>query len=297
MGQSNFNKNSTALKKQPLVLYLISLVSFSLIFFRLFFLQVLNHQSYKKMSDQNRIRLIATQPIRGRIIDKNGFVLADSRLRYSLIVKPQNVQEKHWEKHKSEISELFDVDINVLQNKYSDGLRNQKLSITLLDDISVKQVIKFKENENNLFGFEIATKLIRNYPYKKIAAHLIGYTQPITDSEYQFLSDKGYKINDLIGRTGVEYVYEDIIRGEWGGEMVEVNSLGNFKQSLGVKPSSQGQDIQLTIDLKLQLVAEKVLKDKKAGAIVVMDPRDGAIHALASKPTFDLNFFSKDFKS
>ena len=166
----------------------------------------------------------------------------------------------------------------------------------MLDDISIKQVIKFKENENDLFGFEVATKLIRNYPYKTVASHLIGYTQPITDAEYEILSKRGYKLNDLIGRTGIEYVYEDDIRGEWGGEMVEVNYLGNFQQSLGVKPSTQGEDIKLTIDLNLQLAAEKALKDKKAGAIVVMDPRDGAIRAMASKPTFDLNFFSKDFK-
>ena len=78
-------------------------------------------------------------------------------------------------------------------------------------------------------------------------------------------------MNDLIGRTGMEYVYEDFIRGEWGGEMVEVNSLGKFQRSLGIRPSVQGNDIQLTIDLNLQLVAEEVLKDKKAGAIIVMD--------------------------
>jgi len=157
-------------------------------------------------------------------------------------------------------------------------------------------LIKFKENEDNLSSFELATKLIRTYPYKSLAAHVIGYTQPITDPEYKFLSKKGYKLNDLIGRTGIEYVYEDFIRGEWGGEMVEVNSLGNFQKSLGIKPSIKGNDIELTIDLELQLVAEEVLKDKKAGAIIVMDPRDGAIRAMASKPTFDLNFFSKDFK-
>ena len=78
--------------------------------------------------------------------------------------------------------------------------------------------------------------------------------------------------------------------------MIEVNSLGKYQRSLGIKPSRKGNDIELTIDLKLQLVAEEVLKDKKAGALIVMDPRDGAIRALASKPTFDLNFFSKDFK-
>ena len=248
------------------------------------------------MSDENRIRLISSQPIRGRILDKNGNVLADSRVKYSLIIKPQSVNKRNWEKQKSTISNLLNVDGNEIQKKYFDGLKHQKLSVMILDDLNVDQLIKFKENEKNLYNFEIATKLIRNYPYKSLAAHVIGYTQPITDSEYKYLSKKGYKFNDLIGRTGIEYVYEDFIRGEWGGEMIEVNSLGKYQRSLGIKPSRKGNDIELTIDLKLQLVAEEVLKDKKAGALIVMDPRDGAIRALASKPTFDLNFFSKDFK-
>jgi penicillin-binding protein 2 len=248
------------------------------------------------MSDENRIRLIATQPIRGKILDKNGFILADSRVRYSLIIKPQSVNKSNWEKHKLSIANLLNIDKKVIQEKYLNGLQNQKLSVSIIDDLNVDQLIKFKENEDNLFSFQIATKLIRNYPYQSVASHVIGYTQPITESEYNVLSKKGYRLNDLIGRTGIEYVYEDLIRGEWGGEMVEVNSLGKFQRSLGIKPSKQGNDIELTIDMNLQLVAEKVLKDKKAGAIIVMDPRDGAIRAMASQPTFDLNFFSKDFK-
>ena len=296
MANNDSNRKFVSLKRQPLVLYLVASISFLLIFLRLIFLQLLNHDSYKKMSDENRIRLIATQPIRGRIIDKNGFVLADSRMKYSLIIKPQYVKESDWNKYKLKIANLLDIDIDVLQQKYFDEIRQQKLSLTLVDDLTVEQIIKFKENENNLFGFEIATKLIRNYPNKSVAAHVIGYTQPITNSEYEFLSKKGYKLNDLIGRTGIEYVYEDFIRGEWGGEMIEVNSLGKFQKSLGIKPSIQGKDIDLTIDLNLQLVAEEVLKDKKGGAIIVMDPRDGAIRAMASKPTFDLNFFSQEFK-
>ena len=296
MENTNFNKKPDSLKRQPLVFYVISSVSFLLILSRLIFLQLFNHHSYKKMSDENRIRLIATQPIRGRITDKNGFVLADSRVKYSLIMKPQYVKRNDWQQFKLRISKLLDVDINDLQSEYSDALKKNKLSVTLIDDLNVDQVIKFKENETNFFGLEIATQLIRNYPYKTLAAHVIGYTQPITNSEYKFLSNKGYKLNDLIGRTGIEYVYEDHIRGEWGGEMIEVNSLGIFQKSLGIKPSIKGNDIELTIDLNLQVIAEEVLANKKAGAIIVMDPRDGAIKAMASKPTFDLNFFSKDFK-
>ncbi|MBO6959686.1 MAG: penicillin-binding protein 2 [Prochlorococcus marinus CUG1438] len=295
MKNNSSNKNSS-LKRQPLVLLIFSSVSFLLIFLRLIFLQVLNYDSFKKMSDENRIRLIASQPIRGRILDKNGFVLADSRVKYSLIIKPQSINKSSWEKQKLIISNLLGLDKNYIQKKFLNGIKNQNLSVNIIDDLGVDKLIKFKENEDILSSFEIATRLIRNYPYQSLAAHVIGYTQPITDSEYKFLSKKGYKLNDLIGRTGIEYAYEDFIRGEWGGEMIEVNSSGNFQRSLGIKPPSQGNDIKLTIDMKLQLVAEKVLKDKNAGAIIVMDPRDGAIRAMASKPTFDLNFFSKDFK-
>ena len=296
MKNSNFKNQVSLLNRQPLVFYLITSFTFLLIFIRLIFLQLLNHETYKKMSDENRIRLIATQPIRGRIIDKNGLILADSKFNYSLIIKPQYVNERVWQKYKLKISTLFNISSDLLQKRYSDGLKNKKFSITLLDNLKVDQVIRFKENENILNGLEISTKLIRNYPYKNVASHVIGYTQPITDSEFNFLSEKGYKINDLIGRTGIEFAYEDHIRGEWGGEMIEVNSAGIFTKSLGIKPSKQGKDVELTIDLNLQLVAEEVLKDKKGGAIIVMDPRNGAIRAMASKPTFDLNFFSKEFK-
>ncbi len=296
MNKINSNNKFPLFRREPLVVYLFTSITFLLILLRLIFLQLLNHETYKKMSDENRIRLIATQPIRGRILDKNGSILADNRFKYSLIIKPQYVEEKDWEKYKLVISSLFNISSELLQQKYSAGLINNKFSITLLDDLTVEQVIGFKENENILNGVEILTKLVRNYPYGSVASHVIGYTQPITDSEFNTLSKKGYKLNDLIGRTGIEFVYEDLIRGKWGGEMIEVNSSGSFQKSLGIKPSKQGKDIALTIDLNLQLVAEEVLKDKKGGAVIVMDPRDGAIRAMASKPTFDLNFFSKDFK-
>ena len=133
------------------------------------------------MSDENRIRLIASQPIRGRILDNNGYVLADSRVKYSLIIKPQSINKINWERHKFIISDLLNVDINIIQKKYLDGLKNKKLAVIIIDDLNEDQLIKFKENEDNLLSFEIATKLIRNYPYKSVAAHVIGYTQPITD--------------------------------------------------------------------------------------------------------------------
>ena len=248
------------------------------------------------MSDQNRIRLIATEPIRGKILDRNGNELVRSKLNYSLIIKPQFVSEDIWKKYKYSIANLLNLDIEKLDLKYNNGVKNKKYSINLVNNLSVDQILKFKENEENFFGIEILRKVKRDYPYKTLAAHALGYTSAITNSEFKILSKKGYRLNDVIGRTGVEAAYENYLRGEWGGEMIEVNANDIVQKSLGVKPSKKGEDVTLTIDLSLQKIAEEVLKDKKGGAVVVIDPRDGAIRAIASKPTFDLNFFTKDFK-
>ncbi len=296
MKNNKFNKKVVQLNNQYIIILILSSFAFLLIFLRLFFLQVINNQSFKKMSDQNRIRLIAKEPIRGKILDKNGEVLVSSKLEYSLLIKPQFVTTIKWQDYKYSLANLLNLETEKLDLKYYKGINNQKYSITLVDNLSVEQIIKFKENEDNYLGIEILRKVKRDYPYKTLGAHALGYTSAITNSEYEILSKKGYRLNDLIGRTGVEAAYENYLRGEWGGEMIEVNANGNFQKSLGIRPSKKGKDITLTIDLSLQKVAEQVLQDKKGGAVIVMDPRDGAIRAIASKPTFNLNFFTKDFK-
>ena len=248
------------------------------------------------MSDQNRIRLIASQPIRGNILDRDGNVLANTKLNYSLIIKPEFIDKNNLETIFSRLSKLLNISELELFDRYDNGLDQNEYAIQILDNLTSEQLIRFQENQNNFLGIEIKTKVVRNYPYETLAAHALGYTSPITESEYEILSNDGYRLDDLIGRTGIEYAYENILRGSWGGEMIEVDSVGNFQRSLGVKPSQKGGDIQLTIDLDIQKVAEEVLENKIGGAIIVMDPRDGAILAIASKPTFDLNFFSRDFK-
>ena len=153
MIKNTANKKLTSQKRQSFVFLMFSSISFLLILIRLIFLQLLNYESYKKMSDQNRIRLIASQPIRGKILDKNGFVLADSKIKYYLIIKPQSVQASNWERHKLIISDLLNIDSNLIEKKYLDGLKNQELSVTIIDDLNLDQIIKFKENEDNLFSF------------------------------------------------------------------------------------------------------------------------------------------------
>ena len=165
------------------------------------------------MSDQNRIRLIAKPPIRGRILDKNGEVLVNNKLEYSLIIKPQFVSETKWKKYKYSLANLLNLQIEKLDLRYYDSIVNQKYSINLVDNLSVEQIIKFKENEDKFLGIEILRKVKRDYPYKTLGAHALGYISAITNSEYKILSKKGYRLNDLIGRTGVEAAYENYLRG------------------------------------------------------------------------------------
>ena len=249
------------------------------------------------MSDQNRIRLIAKEPIRGKIFDHKGNILVNNKLNYSLIIKPQFVSNNNWEQYKFKLAELLNVHPQKLQDNYDLVSKDNNYSITLIERLTIEQLIKFEENEDLFEGIEIFKKVIRNYPYGSLAAHAIGYISPITEGEFKNLSKKGYRVNDFIGRTGIESFHEKLLRGSWGGEMIEVDSIGAVQRSLGMKSPKKGQDIYLTLDLDLQKVAEEVLKDKTGGAIIAMDPRDGAIRAIASKPTFDLNFFIKEFKS
>ena len=280
---------------QPLIFFLFIFLIFSISGTRLFWIQIINGTYYKKLSEENRIKLIANPPIRGRLLDRNGVVLADNKLFYSLSIQPRLLNNSEWIELRKSLSDLLDVSSDQLQFAFNKSHSNTPYKKLLLSDLSVEQVIKFKEQENNLYGAQIDIGLVRHYPYKSLAAHTLGYTQLITQNEFSKLSERGYKLSDRIGRKGIEAAFESELRGQWGGEMLEIDSIGTVQRSLGLKLPKAGKDIKLTLDLDLQLTAEKVLSDKIAGAIVAIDPRTGAIRAIASQPTFDLNFFSQPF--
>ena len=280
---------------QPLIFFLFIFLIFSISGTRLFWIQIINGSYYKKLSEENRIKLIANPPIRGRLLDRNGVVLADNKLFYSLSIQPRLLNNSDWIELRKSLSDLLDVSTDQLELAFNKSHSNTPYKKLLLSDLSVEQVIKFKEQENNLYGAQIDIGLVRHYPYKSLAAHTLGYTQLITQNEFSKLSERGYKLSDRIGRKGIEAAFESELRGQWGGEMLEIDSIGTVQRSLGLKLPKAGKDIKLTLDLDLQLTAEKVLSDKIAGAIVAIDPRTGAIRAIASQPTFDLNFFSQPF--
>ena len=283
------------LVKQPIVLFTLLLVVFGSITARLFWLQVLQGSFYRKLSDENRIRLISRRPVRGRLLDLRGKTLADSKVTYALSIQPRLVSNEEWPSLRDGLSSLLTISKDSMDQRFREGVLKDPFRITLANDLSPEQVLRFTEKESSFKGAQVDVELIRSYPYGTLASHALGYTQSITQKEFNILREKGYEMSDRIGRTGVEAAYEQILRGKWGGEMLEVDAAGNVQRSLGFKSPESGKDLVLTIDLGLQLAAEKALEGKFAGAVVVLDPRTGAIRAMASRPNFDPNFFSKSF--
>ena len=286
-------QRQTGLRQQPLVLLLVVLLFCGAMVSRLVWMQLLEGARFRELADENRIRLVPRSPIRGRLLDRKGRVLATSRLSYSLYLEPRLVGEEDWPDLRDRLARLLNLDPVKLDQERQRGPGRDGFRTTLALDLRPEQVLRFREQALGLKGAQVDVDILRFYPHGTLAAHALGYTQPITEAEYETLSERGYRIRDRIGRTGVEAAYESHLRGKWGGQMLEVNAMGEVQRNLGDRPSVAGKDLTLTLDLDLQRAAETALADKPGGAVVALDPKDGAILALASKPGFDPNFFSK----
>ncbi|MFL0773068.1 MAG: penicillin-binding protein 2, partial [Prochlorococcus sp.] len=296
------NHRHSGLGQQPKVLLALVLLFCGSMVARLTWLQLLQGERYRELADENRIRVVPRSPIRGRLLDRKGRELASSKLSYNLYLYPRLVNDANWPALRDSLSQLLNLDKEDLDQRRLKSLRElrkgvskDRYRITLATDLKSEQVLRFRELASSFEGAQVDVDVLRHYPYGTLAAHVLGYTQPINEKEFKTLGDQGYDIRDRIGRIGVEAAYESLLRGKWGGQMLEVNAMGEVQRSLGDKPSQAGRDLVLTLDLDLQLAAEKALSDKPGGAIVALDPRNGAILAMASRPTFDPNFFSQLF--
>jgi penicillin-binding protein 2 len=282
----------TGLAQQAQWLMVLVLLLGAAIVARLTWLQLLHGAEFRVMADENRIRLIPRNPVRGRLLDRHGRVLATNRLTYALVVQPRLVKEGRWPVLRDRLATLLAIPAEALEAKYRLGLKKDDFQIALAGPLSPAQVLRFREQAGRLYGAEVTVNVLRHYPHGSLAAHVMGTTSAITEEEYLRLQPQGYRINDRIGRSGMERAYETTLRGEWGGQQLEVNAAGQVQRVLGDKPARPGKDLKLTLDLDLQQAAERALDTVRKGAIVAMDPRTGAIRALASRPTFDPNVFA-----
>ncbi|MEB3319936.1 MAG: penicillin-binding protein 2 [Cyanobium sp.] len=259
---------------------------------RLAWLQLLHGAENRARADENRIRLMPRNPIRGRLLDRQGRVLATSRLTYNLYIQPQEVDDAAWPRLRDRLASLLGLTAARLDERRQAGRNDEGFRIPLVEGLKPEQVLRFREQAAALAGAEVDVDVLRHYPHGRLGAHVIGYTSGITEEEYDRLQDRGYRISDRVGRSGVEKAFESHLRGEWGGQQVEVNAAGQVQRVLGEKPARAGKDLRLTLDLPLQQAAERALDGVRKGAIVALDPQTGAIRALASRPTFDPNLFS-----
>ena len=282
----------TGLARQSVGLLAVVLVCCGAMAARLVWLQLVQGAHFKALADENRIRLMPRNPMRGRLLDRHGLVLATNRLTYRLYIQPQQVSEASWPSLRDRLSRVVGISAIELDRRRREGANPEGYRIALAGPLRSDQVLRFREQAETLRGAEVDMDVLRAYPHGALAAHVLGYTSGINEEEYRRLEPDGYRIRDRIGRSGVEQVFESTLRGEWGGQQVEVNAAGQVQRVLGDKPAEAGRDLRLTLDLALQKAAEQALNGVRKGAIVAMDPQTGAIRAMASRPTFNPNVFS-----
>ncbi|MBF2017891.1 MAG: penicillin-binding protein 2 [Rivularia sp. T60_A2020_040] len=277
---------------QSIFLILFTLLLTSGILSRLAYLQIVKGESFKKRAQDNRIRLILRQPERGNIYDRNGKLLATTRYPHSVYLWPMaHKKEETWNTIGPRLSQILGIPQKEIEEKLTEAGPNSSL-VRIARDISLGQITALKEYESELPGVEINREAIRYYPHGAQLAHVIGYTRELTAEQLAEKKKDGYRLGDVIGQMGVEKAFETTLRGEWGGQQVEVDGKGRPLRTLGVKQAKPGQDIKLTIDIDLQKAAYKALQGQ-TGTVIAMHPENGGILAMVSNPAFDPNVFSK----
>ena len=242
---------------------------------------------YPDLDDTERVRVGTTTAKRGNIYDRNGVLLAGEGTVSSVGLVPGKMNENSEEDIKK-LSELLEI---------SEDRINSLLGASYVQDdtfVAITNVAKenydLKEQLLEIPGVKITDATARVYPYGEEIAHLIGYVQNITAEELEENSDKGYTANSVIGKTGLERVYEDRLRGYDGSEIYITDSQGNRNQTIAKIDVQNGEDIKLTIDVSIQSYVYEEFKNDKS-AVVIMNPKTGEILALCSTPSYDTNDF------
>jgi penicillin-binding protein 2 len=260
---------------------------------RFVFLQVAMQSHYATLAESNRISLVPAIPNRGVITDRNGSILAQSFSAYTLEVTPSKV--KNLEETVEQLSGLIEITPRDRKRfrKLLDESKNFE-SMPLRTRLTDEEVARFAVNRYRFPGVEVKARLFRQYPFAEIASHVIGYIGRINDDDLDRIELReetaNYKGSDYIGKVGIELSYESELHGTTGLEEVEVDAGGRAVRVVSRTPPLSGNNLQLSLDIKLQQVAEHAFGDKR-GALVALDPSTGEVLAFVSKPGYDPNLF------
>ncbi|MDM1695075.1 penicillin-binding protein 2 [Thiopseudomonas alkaliphila] len=257
---------------------------------RMYYLQVIQYEHHSTLAENNRIHVQPLPPARGLIYDRNGVILADNRPSFSLTLTRERAGD--WPAVLDtlvEVLELTEEDRELFERRVRQGRRAFE-PIPILFELDEQQIALIAVNQFRLPGVEVDVKLVRTYPQKEHFAHSVGYVGRINEQDLKRIDNVAYSGTHHIGKTGLERFYEEQLHGQVGYEEVETNARGRVLRVLNRVEAVSGQDLHLTLDVKLQEAAEKALADRR-GAIVVIEVNTGEVLAMVSQPSFDPNPF------
>ncbi|MHB8670506.1 MAG: penicillin-binding protein 2 [Acidimicrobiales bacterium] len=286
------------------VLGVVVISLFAALAARAWYLQVILAPQARLEVNGNRVRTVQLEAPRGRILDRRGRVLVDNRVFSAVVVSRSELARRHTTVL-AHLSSLLDVPLPTLQRRAADVRFSPFRPVPVATDVPKDKLIYMREHAPDFPGVDVVELTERTYPMGALGAHVLGYVGQINDAELAARRSKGYKLGDTLGKSGVELVYEEDLRGNPGVQQLEVDVKGRVLRTLASRPPQQGHDVQLTIDADVQRLAEESLAEglnvdrtvwdqqaKKhflapAGALVVLDPRDGSVLAMASNPSYD----------
>jgi len=266
---------------------------FLILFSRFVWLQVIQYDHYHALAESNRISLVPAPPSRGVIYDRQGEVLTQNFSAYTLEITPDKTGDL--DATLDQLSRVVSIDAGD-RKRFKRLLAESKNfeSIPIRNRLTEQEVARFTVNRFRFPGVEVKARLFRQYPFGEIFSHVVGYIGRIGQRDLDRLEASGqlanYRGTDHIGKLGIEASYESWLHGSTGIEKVETDSGGRAVRILSRKAPTSGHNLYLHLDAKLQQIAERVFGDYR-GALVALDPRNGGVLALVSKPGFDPNLF------
>lgn len=267
---------------------------------RLWSMQVVNGATYAAQAESNRVRTITTIAPRGRILDRNGKPLVTNRATLAVVVQP-SVRDD--DELLTRLSNLLSVPLPELMERVNSVKEAALAPRVVAIDVPLETVAYLSEHESEFPGVEVQTRAIREYPQGKLAAHVLGYTGEISDSELAEAEFSDYDPTDIVGKAGAERAFESVLQGDRGVKLMEVNASGEAQRVIKETDPEPGRDVVLTLDIEVQKITEKALQDAlreahkqkftkaKGSSAVVLDVKSGEVLAMASTPTYDPSVF------
>lgn len=290
--------------KKLKLFHALVLLIFVILFVRLVFIQLVQTQEFKTMSEQNRIRLVPIPAKRGEILDQGGKVLVKDRPVYCVTVASLGLKDQDEAMVAAKLGSILGMDSKDIIAAINDPKVRKFEPIKIASDVSLAVVTKIEENRAELPGVNVTVEPMRNYVNGDFMPHIMGYVREITPAQFEKHKDEAYSLGDRFGQAGLENVYEKYLRGQDGDQQVEVDRSQHPVKYLDIKQPIPGNNLVLNIDYKTQKAAEESLNktmanlqthgypDAKAGAVVLLDVNTGKVLAVASKPGYDPNIFN-----